>query len=111
MYDPLLALVTDIVMLVRFYKKNGHWFQLYAIIYILLTNWLRIELKKYADSANRPQKQYNVYKLKSREIKLEFNCAVRNRFEALEDMTEDSIDIVWATLQETWKEAGKREKT
>ena len=69
---------------------------------------VRIKLKKYVDTANRPQQQYNVHKLKSGEIKLEFNCAVRNRFEALEDMTEDSIDIVGATLQETWKEACKK---
>ena len=60
--------------------------------------------EKCADTANGPQKQYYVQKLKSRK-KLEFNCAVRNRFEAPENMTEDSIDIVWATLQETWKEA------
>ena len=58
-----------------------------------LLGTLRIKLEKYADTANRPQ-LYNVQKLKSREIKLEFNCAVRNRFETLEDMTEDSIDIV-----------------
>ena len=31
---------------------------------------LRIKLKKYADTANRPQQQYNVHMLKSREIKL-----------------------------------------
>ena len=81
----------------------------------LLLGTVRIKLKKYADSANRPQQQYNAHKLKSKEMKLEFNCAVRNRFEAVEDKTEDSTDIVWATLQETWKEAckevlGKRER-
>ena len=72
--------------------------------HLLLGN-VRIKLKKYVDSANRLQQQYNVHKLKSREIKLQFNRAVRNKVEALEDMTEDSTDIVWATLQETWKEA------
>ena len=73
----------------------------------LLLGTVRIKLKKQADSANTPQQQYNVHQLKSRKIKLEFNCAVRKRFEALEDMTEDYIDIVRATLQETWKEACK----
>ena len=81
----------------------------------LLQGTVRIKLKKYADSENRPQQQYNVHKLKSREIKLEFNCAVRIRFETLEDMTEDSIEVVWTTLQETWKDVckevlGKRER-
>ena len=81
----------------------------------ILLGTLRIKLKKYADTANRPQQQYNVQTLKSREIKLEFNCAVRNRCEALEDMIENSIDIIWATLPDTWKEAckevlGKRER-
>ena len=60
----------------------------------LLLGTVSIKLKKYVDSANRLQQQYNVHKLKSREIKLELNCAVRNKVEALEDMTEDSIDIV-----------------
>ena len=78
----------------------------------LLLGTVRIKLKEYTDSGNKPQQQYNVHKLKSREIKLKFNCAVRNRFEAVEDLIEDSIDIVWATQHETWKEAlGKREKT
>ena len=45
----------------------------------LLLGTVRRNLKKYAHSANRPQQHYNVHKLKSREIKLEFNCAVRNR--------------------------------
>ena len=81
----------------------------------LLLGTVRIKLKKCADSANGPQQQYNVHKLKSREIKLVFNCAVRNRFEAVEDMTEDSIEVVWATLQEIWKGVfkkvlGKRER-
>ena len=53
----------------------------------LLLGTLRTKLKKYADTVNRPPQQYNVQKLMSREIQIEFNCAVRNRFEAIEGMS------------------------
>ena len=61
----------------------------------LLLGTVRIKLKKYADTTNRQIDNNSTIftKLKSREIKHEFNCAVRSRFEALEDITEDSIDI------------------
>ena len=50
-----------------------------------LIGTLRIKLKKYAEAENRPQQLYNVKRPKSREIKLDDSCAVRNSFKALEE--------------------------
>ncbi|KAI0215143.1 hypothetical protein LSAT2_032815 [Lamellibrachia satsuma] len=115
--DHHLLLGTVRIKLKKYTDSTNRPQQQYNVTsdHLLLLGTVRIKLKKYTDSTNRPQQQYNVYKLKSTEIKLKFNCAVRNRFEALEDMTQDSTDIVWATLQETWKEVckevlGKRER-
>ncbi|KAL6479464.1 hypothetical protein MHYP_G00128970 [Metynnis hypsauchen] len=47
--------------------------------------------------------------------KKEFNCEVRNKFEALTDLVEETVENHWAKIQNTWKTActkvlGKRER-
>ncbi|KAL6491468.1 hypothetical protein MHYP_G00018130 [Metynnis hypsauchen] len=50
-----------------------------------------------------------------RSKKEEFNCEVRNKFETLTDLVEETVENHWAEIQKTWKTActkvlGKRER-
>ncbi|XP_013775841.1 craniofacial development protein 2-like [Limulus polyphemus] len=81
----------------------------------LLVATLKTKLISSCDSSGRPHHKFNIQFLKDGKKKEEFNCEVRNSFEALTDLVEETIENHWAELQKTWKTActkvlGKRQR-
>jgi hypothetical protein len=81
----------------------------------LLVATVKTKLRSFCDSSGRPHHKFNIQFLKDGKKKEEFNCEVKNKFEALADLVEETVENHWAELQKTWKTActnvlGKRER-
>ncbi|RUS90025.1 hypothetical protein EGW08_002212 [Elysia chlorotica] len=63
---------------------------------------LKIKLKAYRDQAERPSHKYNVHSLKDKETLTTFKCDLKNRFQALESLPDETIEEHWQNLRETW---------
>ncbi|RUS86029.1 hypothetical protein EGW08_006183 [Elysia chlorotica] len=68
----------------------------------LLIASLKIKLKAYRDQAERPSHKYNVHSLKDKETLTTFKCDLKNRFQALESLPDETIEEHWQNLRETW---------
>ncbi|KAL8605837.1 hypothetical protein ACOMHN_051446 [Nucella lapillus] len=62
---------------------------------------LQTKLKAYKDKAGRPSFKYNVNTLKDRVKANEFKVELRNRFNALENLTEETVEGHWHGLRDT----------
>ncbi|KAL8596941.1 hypothetical protein ACOMHN_027887 [Nucella lapillus] len=62
---------------------------------------LQTKLKAYKDQAGRPSFKYNVNTLKDRVKANEFKVELRNRFSALENLTEETVEGHWHGLRDT----------
>lgn len=71
----------------------------------LLVATLKTKLRSFCDSAGKPHHKFNIQFLKDKKKAEEFNCEVRNRFEALTELAEETVETHWTEVQKTWKEA------
>ncbi|XP_052284462.1 uncharacterized protein LOC127880951 [Dreissena polymorpha] len=71
----------------------------------LLEATLKTKLRSFCDSSGRPHHKFNIQFLKDNKKAEEFTCEVSNRFEALTELTEETVENHWIELQKTWKNA------
>ena len=64
---------------------------------------LRTKLRSFCDSSGRAYHKYNIQFLKDKKKAEEFNCEVKNRFEALVELGEETVEFHWTEIQKTWK--------
>ena len=83
----------------------------------LLLATLKLKLRSFQDTADKPHLKFNVMKLYNKRTTEEFKCTLRNKFEALTGLVdcEVEIDDHWKELQETFKTTcsevlGKRDR-
>lgn len=69
----------------------------------LLVATMRAKLKAFCNPAGRTQHKFNTQLLRDRKKADEFNCEVKNRFEALAELVEETVENQWSAIQETWK--------
>ncbi|XP_059176593.1 uncharacterized protein LOC131956194 [Physella acuta] len=73
----------------------------------LMVAILKLKLKSYRDRADKPHFKFNTTFLWCSKIKEDFNCAVKNRYEALsslaDDTVEETVEQKWLGIQELWK--------
>ncbi|KAL6490434.1 hypothetical protein MHYP_G00007790 [Metynnis hypsauchen] len=58
----------------------------------LLVATLKTKLRSFYDSSDRPHHKFNIQFLKDSKKKKEFNCEVRNKFEALTELVEETVE-------------------
>ena len=68
----------------------------------LVVGEFRIKLKSYKDHAGRPAHKFNVYSLKEKEKMEEFTIEIRNRFDMLGSLVEETVEEEWQTVREIW---------
>lgn len=61
----------------------------------LLVATLRTKLRSFCDSSGRAYHKFNVQLVKDKKKAEEFNCEVRNRFEVLAELAEESVENHW----------------
>ena len=81
----------------------------------LLVATMRTKLRSFCDSSGRAYHKFNIQYLKDKKKSEEFNCEVRNRFEALAELAEETVENHWIGIQKTWQDActkvlGKKER-
>lgn len=81
----------------------------------LLVATLKTKLRSLRDSSGRPNHKFNIQLLKDGKQAEEFNCEVKNRFEALAELVKETIENQWTEIKKTWKATctevlGKRER-
>ena len=70
----------------------------------LLVATMKIKLKAFRSYLDTQQHKYNVQFLSNVQVKEEFNCKVKNKFEALAHLDEEvSIDNHWNHIEDMWK--------
>jgi len=81
----------------------------------LLVATFKTKLKSFNDQSGRPHHKFNAQYLKDKERRETFNCEIKNKFEALAGLVEESVEDHWTVLQQTWKTTctevlGKKER-
>jgi hypothetical protein len=70
----------------------------------LLLGKVMIKLKSFRDTSDRPHFKFNTTKLKGKETKSAFTLKLKNRFEALANITEETtIEDHWSEVKEAFK--------
>ena len=68
---------------------------------------LKVKLKAYRNHTDKPMYKYNTQKLKHSLTEAEYHVELKNRFEALTDLSEETVDNHWEKLRNTWLETCK----
>ncbi|PVD19665.1 hypothetical protein C0Q70_20155 [Pomacea canaliculata] len=81
----------------------------------LLIAVFNIKLKSFIDTAARPHHKFNTQYFKNKETREIYNCEIKNKYEALSGLAEESVEEHWSTLKRIWKSTctdvlGKRER-
>ncbi|PVD26786.1 hypothetical protein C0Q70_14464 [Pomacea canaliculata] len=81
----------------------------------LLIAVFKIKLKSFIDTAGRPHHKFNTQYFKNKETQEIYNCEIKNKYEALSGLAEESVEEHWSTLKRIWKSTctdvlGKRER-
>lgn len=63
---------------------------------------IKVKLKAYRDQAERPTHKYNVHSLKESVKMTDFRCNIKNRFSALDTLSDETVEDHWHILRETW---------
>ena len=69
----------------------------------LLIGTLKTKLKAFKELADKPHHKFNTQYLKNEAAKEVFNCTVKNRYEALSGLIEETIEQHWEKIQQIWK--------
>ena len=80
----------------------------------LLLATMKLKLRAFRDRADRPHSKYNILGLKNKTIAENFLCTIKNRFDVLTYLNDESIEKQWDKIKQTWttacdKTLGKRE--
>ena len=62
---------------------------------------LKTKLRSFCDSSGRPHHKSNIQFLNDSKKKEDFNCEVKNKFEVLTDLVEETVENHWTELQKT----------
>ena len=68
----------------------------------LLVGTVKTKLKAFKDLADKPHHKFNTQYLKNGNIKEVFNCTVKNRYDTLSGLIEETVDQHWGKIQEIW---------
>ena len=71
----------------------------------LLVGTLKTKLKAFKELADKPHHKFNTQHLNNETVKEVFKCTVKNRYEALSGLIEESTGIEqhWEKIQDIWK--------
>ena len=71
----------------------------------LLVATLRTKLKSFKDTSDKPHHKFNTHYLKNGTVKEIFNCSVKNRYESLSGLIEETVEHHWLKIQQIWNTA------
>ncbi|RUS92092.1 hypothetical protein EGW08_000116 [Elysia chlorotica] len=66
---------------------------------------LKLKLKAYRDQADRPAHRFNVQYLKNKAKAEEYKAELKNKFEALSELNEETVENHWQEIKKTWNSA------
>ncbi|RUS88701.1 hypothetical protein EGW08_003516 [Elysia chlorotica] len=66
---------------------------------------LKLKLKAYRDQADRPAHRFNVQHLKNKAKAEEYKVELKNRFEALSELDDETVENHWQEIKKTWNTA------
>ena len=70
----------------------------------LVLGTIKIKLRAFRETCDRPHIKFNTQKLKEEATREKFAVAVKNRFEALNNITEETpLEEHWNSLKDTWE--------
>ena len=69
----------------------------------LVMGTVKIKLRSFKDTSDRPHVKFNTQKLRNQETKQAFSISLKNKFAALDSITEETpIDEHWQEVKETF---------
>ena len=69
----------------------------------LVLSTIRVKLRAFRDTCDRPHAKFNTLRLKEKDVREEFSITLKNKFEALSHLTQETpLEEHWSTLREVW---------
>ncbi|RUS69130.1 hypothetical protein EGW08_023107 [Elysia chlorotica] len=66
---------------------------------------LKLKLKAYRDQADRPAHKFNVQYLKNKAKAEKYKVELKNRFDVLSELDEETVENYWQEIKKTWSSA------
>ena len=72
----------------------------------LVLGTIKIKLKAFRDTCQRPHIKFNTQKLKEKATRESYKATIKNKIETLNSITEETpLEEHWSTLKDTWEKS------